>query len=171
MSKTGEDISEIIIGRLIALKFFDAPASTKYHGAYAGGLFEHSYAVTQLLIHLTRQNSLIWERDASPYIVGMFHDLCKCDQYRHPTSDDGEENPIDWEFNTDTLFKGHGEKSVMIASTLLCLTEEEAACIRFHMGAFTDKDEWPDYTRAIHKYPNVLWTHHADMLASHVEGY
>lgn len=28
--------------------FFDAPASTKYHGNYAGGLFDHSLAVTEL---------------------------------------------------------------------------------------------------------------------------
>lgn len=36
------------------------------------------------------------------------------------------------------------------------------------MGAFTDKEEWNNYTRAIHKYPNVLWTHHADMIAAHI---
>lgn len=50
------------------------------------------------------------------------------------------------------------------------LTEEEIMCIRYHMGAFCDKSEWNDYTRAVHKYTNVLWTHQADMLASHVEG-
>ena len=38
------------------------------------------------------------------------------------------------------------------------------------MGAFTDKSEWNDYTRAVDQYPNVLWTHQADMLASHVAG-
>nr|DAR68166.1 MAG TPA: hypothetical protein [Caudoviricetes sp.] len=43
-------------------------------------------------------------------------------------------------------------------------------CIRYHMGAFTDKSEWNDYTRAVSQYPNVLWTHQADMLASHVAG-
>ena len=47
---------------------------------------------------------------------------------------------------------------------------EEIACIRYHMGAFTDKSEWNDYTRAVKAYPNVLWTHQADMLASHVKG-
>lgn len=43
-------------------------------------------------------------------------------------------------------------------------------CIRYHMGAFCPKEEWNDYTRAVRAYPNVLWTHQADMLASHVEG-
>lgn len=43
-------------------------------------------------------------------------------------------------------------------------------CIRYHMGAFTDKSEWNDYTRAVSQYPNVLWTHQADMLVSHIAG-
>lgn len=50
------------------------------------------------------------------------------------------------------------------------LTSWEIMCIRYHMGAFTDKSEWNDYTRAVRNYPNVLWTHQADMLASHVAG-
>ena len=74
----------------------------------------------------------------------------------------------DYNYNNETLFKGHGDKSVMMLASLMQLTEEEVACIRYHMGAFTDKEEWNDYTRAIHKYPNVLWTHHADMIATHI---
>lgn len=70
----------------------------------------------------------------------------------------------------DTLLKGHGDKSVIVLAQYFKLTEEEIMCIRYHMGAFCDKSEWNDYTRAVHKYTNVLWTHQADMLASHVEG-
>ena len=58
----------------------------------------------------------------------------------------------------------------MLLSQFYSLTMEEIACIRYHMGAFTDKSEWNDYTRAVKAYPNVLWTHQADMLASHVKG-
>ena len=155
--------------------FFTAPASTKYHGNYKGGLFEHSLAVAQFLVQLTKDNRLTWRNPRSPYIVGMFHDLCKIDQYRHPASDlvvDGMllPDPSKWEYNPDTLLKGHGDKSVMLLSQFYTLTEEEIMCIRYHMGAFTDKSEWNDYTRAVHQYPNVLWTHQADMLASHVAG-
>ena len=53
----------------------------------------------------------------------------------------------------------------------LQLTEEEAACIRWHMGAFTeDKDEWNYYNNAVKKHPNVLWTHTADMVAAKIQG-
>lgn len=66
--------------------FFDAPASTKYHGNYKGGLFDHSFAVTEALVDLTEKNGLIWQCNRSPWIIGMFHDLCKIDQYRHPVT-------------------------------------------------------------------------------------
>lgn len=141
--------------------FFTAPASTKYHGNYEGGLCDHSINVAEVLVELTQELDLKWERPESPYIVGFFHDLCKIDNYKKNAQ--GE-----YEYNNDTLFKGHGDKSLMILSSLLQLTEEESACIRYHMGAFTGKEEWSDYTSAIHKYPNVLFTHTADMIAAHI---
>lgn len=167
-----QDITE----RLTKGGFFTAPASTKYHGAYEGGLFNHSCNVTSALVALTHDNDLEWRRTESPYIIGMFHDICKQDQYRHPfgntlysagvefrTTDESR-----WEYDPDTLLKGHGDKSVMLLSQYLQLTMEEILCIRYHMGAFVDQKEWNDYTRAIHVCPNVLWTHTADMIAAHI---
>ena len=155
--------------------FFTAPASTKYHGNYEGGLFDHSYMVARYLKKLTEDCRLDWQNPRSPLLVGMFHDLCKIDQYRHPVIGESMDGTIFyaefvWEYNPDTLLKGHGDKSVMLLSQFYTLTDEEIMCIRYQMGAFTDKSEWNDYTRAVHKYTNVLWTHQADMLASHVEG-
>ena len=160
---------------LVNKGFFKAPASTKYHGAHEGGLYQHSASVMKFLVQLTKDNDLHWQDERSPYIVGMFHDLCKIDQYRNTSYGltlDGQpiHNPCEWEYNPHTLLKGHGDKSVMLLSQFYALTEEEICCIRYHMGAFTPKEEWNDYTGAIHSYPNVLWTHHADMLASHVAG-
>lgn len=168
-------VSDDMMEYLMTYGFFTAPASTKYHGNYEGGLLEHSYMVTKFLLTLTEDNHLIWRQSRSPYIVGMFHDLCKIDQYRHPASDLVVNrmllpDPSKWEYNPDTLLKGHGDKSVMLLSQFYTLTDEEIMCIRYHMGAFTDKSEWNDYTRAVSQYPNVLWTHQADMLASHVAG-
>lgn len=152
--------------RLREIGFFTAPASTKYHGAYEGGLFDHSYNVAETLDRLTKQNSLVWSRPESPWIIGMFHDLCKVDQYIPNLADGNDSKP--YIYNTDVLYKGHGDKSVMFLSTFTQLTDEEVACVRYHMGAFTEKEEWELYTRAIHRYPNVLWTHMADMIAAHV---
>ena len=147
---------------LLEKGFFTAPASTKYHGNYEGGLFDHSYTVARYLKNLTEDCCLDWQNPRSPLLVGMFHDLCKMDNYIWI----GDH----YEYVNDTLLKGHGDKSVMVLAQYFKLTEEEIMCIRYHMGAFCDKSEWNDYTRAVHKYTNVLWTHQADMLASHVEG-
>lgn len=66
-----QDIAE----KLTESRFFAAPASTKYHGAYEGGLFDHSYNVTSVLVTLSHNNNLEWQRPESPYIIGMFHDM------------------------------------------------------------------------------------------------
>lgn len=138
--------------------FLKAPASTKYHGNFEGGLYGHSCNVTRELLHLTDRLDLEWQRNESPYIVGMFHDLCKIDVYKH-TEYGG------YQHNENQIIKGHGEKSVMLLSQFMTLTEEEILCIRYHMGAY-ETDDWKQFDMAIKKYPNVLFTHTADMLAS-----
>lgn len=165
---------------LIDRGFFTAPASTKYHGAYEGGLFDHSCQVAKSLMELTDKLELDWKVARSPFLIGMFHDICKIDQYRHPIVGyehelgTGLERPVydtgAWEYNPDTFFKGHGDKSVILLSQFFTLTEEEIFCIRYHMGAFSEKDEWNLYSKAVNKYPNVLYTHTADMIASQVLG-
>lgn len=187
MASSGDEdlVSPDMLKYLALNHFFTAPASTKYHGNYEGGLFDHSFAVAKFLVQLTEDNHLTWKNPRSPYVVGMFHDLCKIDQYipQYEMIEELELSSLNgpkpttfvktvcgYEYNPDTLLKGHGDKSVMLLSQFYTLTDEEIMCIRYHMGAFTDKSEWNDYTRAVSLYPNVLWTHQADMLASHVAG-
>lgn len=149
--------------RLRDMGFLHAPASTRFHGNYEGGLFDHSHAMVEILCDFTEFLKLEWSRPESPFIIGLFHDLCKADAYKLENSDPPKYSHV------DTILKGHGEKSVMIASTLLRLTEEEVYCIRFHMGAF-NHEEMNEYSRAVEKFPNVLWTHTADMIASKIIG-
>ena len=154
----------VSVENLDALGFFTAPASTKYHGAYEGGLFDHSLEVGKQLVNLTEKLGLKWEKSKAPHIVGMFHDLCKCDNY-----------VVDfktgkYKYNQDLIIPGHGEKSVIMLQKLMTLSDEEIACIRWHMGAFDDTTMWDYYGRAIEKYPNVLYTHTADMIASRIIG-
>lgn len=171
-------IGKAEIEKLVGLGFFDAPASISHHGNNPGDLFLHSFHVADILKTLTEQNNLVWQRPESPAIIGFFHDLCKCDNYICVVDEEPIEmfggntkgGKVHWEHNPEPQFAGHGDKSVMIASTLIQLTEEEMNCIRYHMGAFTDKAEWSHYTRAIHRFPNVLWAHQANMMAAHILG-
>ena len=164
---------EGLIERLEKSGYFNAPASTRYHGAYPGGLLDHSMTMMMYLLRLTGENQLVWEKPRSPYVIGLLHDMCKYDAYVV-----GENGKISW--NKNQRIKGHGEKSARIAKILIPdLTEEEEDCIRYHMGAFCElpkgsvesmeiAKQWAEYTEAVHRHENVLWTHQADMLAAHV---
>ncbi len=151
--------------------FFRAPASTKYHAAYPGGLFDHCYGVTKKLLEWTSKGLLSWGRSESPIIIGMLHDVTKIGAYamkqdRNPLT--GEiETWWEWNNNWEALDPVHGMDSVMKVSEQLELTYEEWACIRWHMGAY-ETVSWDEYDKAIKEYPNVLWTHTADMYASKI---
>ena len=80
-----------------------------------------------------------------------------------------------WIYNKNKLLPGHGDKSVMMAQQIMAVTagglaNEEMYCIRWHMGAFDDRKNWSCYSAAVKKYPNVLYTHTADMIASQIIG-
>lgn len=153
---------------LVENGYYEAPAAMKHHGAYAGGLYAHSLAVAAELQNLTDKLGLEWERDESPILIGLLHDVCKIDDYYLvPFGDNGEAPGI--EYNKNGLYPGHGEKSLIMLMSIVDLTEEEKMCIRYHMGAFVDKTEWAFYSRAVKRYPNVLYTHTADMIASQIQ--
>lgn len=162
---------------LIGQGFFMKPAAIKHHGNHTGGLFDHSFEVMQTLVEMTESLGVEWQNPRSPYIIGMFHDLCKLDDYVDENAMDtvmmGTGSPISknpkWTYNPDKILTGHGEKSILLLSQFMTLTEEEIMCIRFHMGAY-ETDAWNEYNAAIRKYESVLWTHTADMYASKVKG-
>lgn len=161
---------------LISQGFFVKPAAISHHGNHTGGLFEHSFAVAQVLVEMTQKFDIPWTRVESPYIVGMLHDVCKLDDYIDENASDvvvmGSGSPISknpkWIHNPRPLMAGHGDKSVMMLSQVMTMTEEEMLCIRFHMGAYVTS-EWDAFDRAIRRYQSVLFTHTADMYASKIQ--
>ena len=68
--------------------FFTAPASSKYHGAYAGGLVEHSNNVYRRLVKLADEEDKRQGRQFPEYavdtiaVVTLLHDVCKADAYK-----------------------------------------------------------------------------------------
>lgn len=147
--------------------FFTAPASTKYHGAHEGGLFDHSLCVAEQLVKLTDKLNLVWSDENSPVVVGLFHDLCKIDKYKFVEATPN--TPAHYEYKDKLMYEGHGMRSLALLQGHIVLTQEEAACIVYHMGAY-ETTMWDGYDTAIRKFPNVLFTHTADMIASKIEG-
>ncbi len=160
--------SIVLSNFLDELGYFTAPASISHHSNYIGGLYDHSKQVAIELENLTIKLNLRWDHSRSPFTVGMLHDLCKCDDY---VMDD---NGV-WIYNKNKLLPGHGDKSVMLAQQVMSpvqggITDEEMYCVRWHMGAFDNKENWSCYSAAVRAYPNVLYTHTADMIASQIIG-
>ena len=141
--------------------FTALPASLNHHLNYQGGLLIHSMNVTHALLRMTNELGLKWGRFESPFIVGLLHDLCKLEFYK------SYKGTFVHNDNPQYDLGGHGMLSLVIAQKFIQLTDEEIHCIRFHMGAYEQKD-WSKFDSAIGKYPNVLYTHTADMIASKI---
>ena len=174
-SAVGQWVSDDFRKYLVENGFFVKPASISHHSNHTGGLFDHSFEVMAVLEDITKRFDIQWQDKRSPYIVGMFHDLCKMDDYVDENAKDivmmGTGSPVSknpkWIRNDSCILSGHGDKSVMLLSQFLNLTEEEIFCITFHMGAY-DTGKWKQYDAAIKAYETVLWTHTADMYASKI---
>ena len=121
--------------------FYSAPASTKGHGSFEGGLLVHSLSVYRLLGNFSKNIKEV--NPASVVIVGLLHDLCKVNFYIKTVRNVKIPGERRWEEVQgygieDSLPLGHGEKSVYMAMKHIDLTDEEAMAIRWHMSGYDD---------------------------------
>ena len=155
--------------------FFTAPASARYHGAYVGGLCQHSVNVFRCLEdYLARPRvretyGLSYDME-SVAVVALLHDLCKVGCYkagsRNVKGPDGKWQSVPTFYYEDSLPYGHGEKSVYIISGFLRLTREEAMAIRWHMG-FSGEEDKRTVGQALEQYPLAFALSVADMEATY----
>lgn len=156
--------------------FFTAPASTRYHNAFEGGLLRHSLNVYKCLVAYLERGRVkdMYKLEANAEtaaIVALLHDLCKVNIYRVSYRNSKNDKTGQWEKVPyyeihDTLPYGHGEKSVYMISGFMRLTREEAMAIRWHMG-FSGTEDKNTIGRALEKYPLAFALSVADMEASY----
>ncbi len=155
--------------------FFTAPASARYHSAYAGGLCQHSLNVYHCLkAYLERQRVTdtygLSYSEESIALASLLHDVCKIGCYKAGTrnvkGEDGKWVSVPTFHFDDPLPYGHGEKSVYVVSGFLRLTREEAMAIRWHMG-FSGTEDNRQVGRAFVQYPLAFALSVADMEASY----
>jgi hypothetical protein len=140
--------------------YYHSPASTKYHGVFIGGLFQHSLNVTR---EFTKENAL-WQKPLphdSVMISGLLHNLCKVGAYI--------ENSRGYEKVKD-FPKGHGKLSVARIEEHVKLTQPEKDIILFHMALFSayqikEFTAW-DLHKAIIRIPQVQVFAAIDMMDS-----
>ena len=168
------DGNDALLEWLEGSDFFSAPASTKYHGNYEGGLLEHSLNVYHCLCGLLKLYGLDEAYDAETVaIVSLMHDLCKVNFYKKGTRNvkvDGVwvQKEV---FEIDEKFPcGHGEKSVIILQNFIKLSADEIYSIRYHMGAWDNAVKGGDFSisKVFEKCKLAVLTHMADMASTYL---
>lgn len=154
--------------------FFTAPASTRFHGSYSGGLLEHSLNVYDCLVdYLSRERTKstynMNYNDETVAIIALLHDICKTNVYKESTRNqkiNGEWKQVPYYEFDDQLPYGHGEKSVYIITGFMKLTREEAFAIRYHMG-FSGPEDQRSISYTFENYPIAFALSTADMEATY----
>jgi len=165
---------EDLIAFLEKTDFFKAPASTRFHGSYEGGLVEHSMKVYEILKEKVKnlpKDDLKFS-DESLIISALLHDICKANyykvDYRNAKNALGVWEKVPYYAVEDTIPYGHGEKSVMMLTEYIKLTSEEKYAIRWHMGFTEPKEVYGTLSEAYKRYPLALFLFEADLEATYL---
>ena len=183
LKSTGRDGIETVISNLEKLGFFEAPASTKFHLGYKGGLVEHSLNVClmaeKIRKMLIESNPEMEKRLPleSVRLAALTHDVCKAEVYKegsrnvkNPTTGVWEKVPC-YDVDYSHLPLGHGEKSVIrLMAWGVRLSVDEMLAIRWHMSAWDlamqSAEAKGNLNAARDKCPLLTLLQTADMLAS-----
>ena len=172
------DGAEDLLNFLERSDFFEAPASTKNHSAYKGGLCQHSVNVYHRFMKLLQmeygEDYTEVISNESVAIIALLHDLCKVNFYAMDTKNvkrDGQWVQEPYYRIEDSLPYGHGEKSVYMISGFMRLTREEAMAINWHMGGFDPRirEGSVRLTDVYYRYPIAFIFHIADNMATYLD--
>ena len=172
LSSISRDGIDNLIAFIDKTDFYTAPASTRFHGNYEGGLLEHSMKVYEILKYKVEHSVVdINVSEDTLKIVALLHDICKVNyykvDYRNAKNAEGVWEKVPYYTVDDTIPYGHGEKSVMMLTEYIKLTVEEKYCIRWHMGFTEPKEMYSTIGIAFKKYPLALLLHEADLEATY----
>lgn len=181
LKNTNREGIDGVIDGLDKLGFFTAPASTRHHCAYEGGLLEHSLNVYRQMVQICRveseMSSAVCILDDTIAITALLHDVCKADIYKKTEKFRKDQNGRwekyeAWESDHSRMPLGHGEKSVIRLLRMgLDMKPSEIIAIRWHMGAW-DISDYADarqgFNAACDKTPLLPILMAADNLASRI---
>ena len=177
-SNIHRDGADKLLEWLKSTDFFTAPASSKFHSAYEGGLCAHSINVYKRFVkNLQSEYGDSWQEKVSlesATIIGLLHDICKTNFYKVEMRNvkvDGVWVQQPYYTVDDTLPYGHGEKSVYIISGFMRLSRMEAMAINWHMGGFDARIMGGSYSLsdAFYKFPVSVIFHISDIEATYLD--
>ena len=179
---------EKLISKLEESGFFTAPASTKYHSSFEGGLCQHSLNVYDNLSLLCKSRDIQVSED-SLIICALLHDMSKMNMYEEcvknakvykPTGGKVDEiGRFDWEaqkaYRTKEaadrfVYGNHEQTSLFMISRYIPLTLEEEVAILHHMGGVgEDSNRSVQISEVFNRYTFALMLHLADMMATFID--
>lgn len=157
--------------------FYTAPASTKYHGSFEGGLVKHSLSVYDCFWRIAPQFGF-YNTDGtnleSAAIVCLFHDICKANFYTTSYRNVKDEETGKWmkmpyyTIDEKLAYGSHGAKSVFLLQEFIHLTPEEAIAVHNHLGAYNN-GTYEKPGQAYEQYKLAWLLHVADEASTFIE--
>jgi len=141
--------------------FFVAPASTKWHGSYRGGLLEHSMNVYKVFVSLCKLYTVKIPRDTI-ILCSLLHDLCKIHLYH------GSDLNGIYAWDPVIIKEGHAVRSLRLIAQSVKLSDQEKNIIYYHMGLYEACSVYEraytvgEFNLATKEDPLILLFHHAD---------
>ena len=160
---------------LKATDFFTAPASTRYHGNYDGGLCAHSINTYERFVELVEEYSETKYSSEVIAICGLLHDICKVQFYKKGFRNVKDEDTGKWIKKeiyeiSENFPCGHSEKSVILLQAFIKLETDVILSIRAHMGSFDSDARAGGYliSNIFEKCKLAVLLHEADLLATYI---
>lgn len=156
--------------------FFTAPASTRFHNNFSGGLAQHCLNVYENFKSLLEIKGIEMSED-SIIICALLHDLCKCNTYvvetRNRKNEQGQWEKYNiWATNKEVdIPLPHSSRSIAIIRKFIKLSIKEELTIFYHMGPYGGEDyEYRNMLKAANeKYPQTVLFYVADTIASYLD--
>ena len=176
MRKTERAGVEDMLKWLDTTDFYSAPASTRYHGSYPGGLVQHTLNVAYELKQLADFYDVKIPKD-SILICALGHDFCKINTYKETIVNVPPQRTKSgkWEqqqgYKKDEYLKlGHGAKSLSTLQDFITLKDYEKEAIYWHMGAFDlgQYNNINDLSKTFEENPLAFLLHIADMCVTYI---
>lgn len=178
IKREGADIDKLI-SQLNHSDFFYAPSSTKYHGAYPGGLCDHCLCVYHNLISLVKNKHLEETiSEESIVITSLLHDMDKMNKYTtYDKNVPPDDNNPQWhkeQFykmrdDKSLIYGNHEENSEYMVRQFIPLTRDESVAILHHMGGMSFDSTQQNIGDIFNNYPLALLLWMSDMLSTYIE--
>lgn len=178
LSSSNTDVGVVRFNRILQWlnegDFFTAPASTRYHDAFTGGLLTHTLNVYDNMVELSKIDKFASVKVKDYALVALVHDWCKIglyEVYMKNVKDDTtgkwyQQEAFRWKDGGPSFALGHGVSSMFLASRFLPLNLEQSAAIRWHMGEYNvASNESSELHESNERFPLVFMLQFADRLS------